>query len=186
MTSSKRSAADTIRCELAVSEQHMRDVTIVRGIAFIEEGAHDADFIFDANDRCATHFVFYDRKQPVGALRIRFFAGFAKYERTCFRPGHRNPFVVKHCVEMTFPHVARKGYTRVVTQSDARLAQLWTRLFGFECVDRHPVLIQGHPPYVTVVGTIAADPHAVRYDGEGEALLQAENAWLRKMAETAS
>lgn len=164
----------------------MRDVTIIRGIAFIGEGGHDADFIFDANDRCATHFVFYDRAQPVGALRIRFFAGFAKYERTCFRPSHRNPFIVKQCVEKTFRHVARKGYTRVVTQSDDRLAQLWMRLFGFERLNRGPALIHGHPPYVTVVGTIAADPDAVRYDGEGEALLQAEDAWYMDVEETAS
>lgn len=186
MTSSKRRAASAIRCELAVSERHMRDVTIVRGIAFIGEGGHETEFIFDANDRCATHFVFYDRDQPVGALRIRFFADFAKYERTCFRPNYRNPFIVKQCVQRTFRHVAHKGYTRVVTQSDDRLAELWTRLFGFQRVEGGPVLIQGHPPYVTVVGTIAADPHAVRYDGEGEALLEAEEAWYMDAIETAS
>lgn len=172
-----RSAAADIRCEVAISERHMRDVVILRSICFIDELGIHPDFIFDGNDHCATHFIFYREDVPVGALRIRWFADFAKYERTCFRPAHRDPFTIKRCIRQTFGHVARKGYTRVVTQSDRRLTTLWTKLFGFAILPGEPVVLEGHPPYLTVVGTIPADPDAIRFDTNGHTLLRTEGFW---------
>ncbi|WP_234689268.1 hypothetical protein, partial [Allorhizobium ampelinum] len=133
-----------IRCQVAMTPDHVRDAMILRSICFVHEHGISPSFIFDGNDHQATHFVFYDGTEPVGSLRIRWFADFAKYERTCFRERYRHPYTVKRCIQMTFGHVGRKGYTQVLTQAEERLARLWTKLFDLEIADTPPIQIGEH------------------------------------------
>ncbi|GAA3066581.1 hypothetical protein GCM10010520_12990 [Rhizobium viscosum] len=167
-----------LRCQVATTPDHVRDAMILRSICFVHEHGISPSFIFDGNDHQATHFVFYDGEDPVGSLRIRWFADFAKYERTCFREKYRHPFTVKRCIQMTFDHVARKGYTKVLTQAEQRLARLWTILFDLEIVDSPPVEIAGHPePYLTVVGTIPASSDPITMESSSALLLRVEGQW---------
>lgn len=178
LSSLSRSGGNSLRVVVATTPEHMRDVTILRSICFVHEQDISPNFIFDANDGQATHFVFYDGQDPIGSLRIRWFADFAKYERTCFREKYRNPFVIKRCIQVTFDHVARKGYTQVVTQSEPRLTKLWTKLFGFDVLDGEPVQIAGHPePYLTVVGTIPAHSDPISVHAPSAVLLRTEGSW---------
>jgi hypothetical protein len=79
---------------------------------------------------------------------------------------------------MTFDHVARKGYTKVLTQAEQRLARLWTILFDLEIVDSPPVEIAGHPePYLTVVGTIPASSDPITMESSSALLLRVEGQW---------
>ncbi|WP_244430727.1 hypothetical protein [Rhizobium sp. CF142] len=79
---------------------------------------------------------------------------------------------------MTFDHVARKGYTKVLTQAEQRLARLWTILFDLEIVDSPPVEIAGHPePYLTVVGTIPASSDPITMESSSAMLLRIEGQW---------
>jgi hypothetical protein len=79
---------------------------------------------------------------------------------------------------MTFDHVARKGYTKVLTQAEQRLARLWTILFDLEIVDSPPVEIAGHPePYLTVVGTIPASSDPITMESSSALLLRIEGQW---------
>jgi hypothetical protein len=79
---------------------------------------------------------------------------------------------------MTFDHVARKGYTKVLTQAEQRLARLWTILFDLEIVDSPPVEIAGHPePYLTVVGTIPASSGPITMESSSAMLLRIEGQW---------
>ena len=168
---------NALRCQVATTSDHIRDAMILRSICFVHEQGISPDFIFDGNETQATHFIFYDGSDPIGSLRIRWFANFAKYERTCNRQKYRHPFVGKRCIQMTFPHVSRKGYTRIMTQAEPRLAELWERLFKGEIAGR-PVKIAGHPePYVTVLGTVPADPDAITTGSDGAVLLRVEGEW---------
>jgi len=179
-SSAPRPGSNSLRAVIATSAEHMRDVTILRSICFVHELNIPSRFVFDGNDNQATHFVFYDGEEPIGALRIRWFAGFAKYERTCFREKARNPFIIKRCIQATFEHVARKGYTQVMTQSEPRLTKLWTKLFGFEALDDKPAYILGHSePYITVVGTLKPHDEAITMDADSALLLRVEGDWDR-------
>lgn len=175
-----RTGRNSLRVVIATSAEHMRDITILRSICFVHEMDVPARFVFDGNDQQATHFVFYDGEEPIGALRIRWFADFAKYERTCFREKARNPFVIKRCIQATFDHVARKGYSKVMTQSEPRLTKLWTKLFGFEAHDDKPAYILGHAePYITVTGTLAPRADAITMEADSALLLRVEGEWDR-------
>ncbi len=176
-----RTGGNSLRTVIATTADHMRDITILRSICFVHELGIPSRFVFDENDNQATHFVFYDGDEPIGALRIRWFAGFAKYERTCFRETARNPFVIKRCIQETFDHVARKGYTSVMTQSEPRLTKLWTKLFGFTVMnEEEPAFILGHDePYLTVVGTLKPHADPVTMESPSAVLLRVEGAWDR-------
>lgn len=183
MTPQAARRGNSLRCVIATAPEHIRDSMILRSICFVQELGISPAFIFDGNDHQATHVVFYDGDDPIGSLRIRWFAGFAKYERTCFREAYRNPFVIKRCIQTTFDHVARKGYTIVATQSEPRLTALWTKLFKFDVLDRPPVQIAGHPePYLTVVGTIAPRDDAITLETDGAVLLRVEGDWDKPSA----
>lgn len=178
MSTAPTSGSNSLRCVVATTPEHMRDIVIVRSICFVHELGISSSFIFDGNDQQATHFVFYDGDEVVGALRVRWFADFAKYERTCFRERYRQPFAIKRCIQMTFEHVARKGYTRVMTQSEPRLTRLWTKLFKFDVLDNDPLEIAGHPePYMTVVGTIPPAGDAITMASDSAMLLRVEGRW---------
>lgn len=178
MTAQSTKGRNALRCVVATTAEHVRDSMILRSICFVNELGISPSFIFDGNDHQATHFVFYDGDDPIGSLRVRWFAGFAKYERTCFRENYRQPFTIKRCIQMTFEHAARKGYTRVMTQSEPRLTKLWTKLFKFDVLEKPPVWIEGHPePYMTVVGTIPASDHAIDMESDGSLLLKVEGEW---------
>lgn len=116
----------------------------------------------------------------MGALRIRWFAGFAKYERTCFREKHRNPFVIKRCIEATFDHCARKGFRRIVTQSEPRLTRLWTKLLGLQVMEgRETYLFGSDEPYHLLTRELPPHPEPVDIDSPAEVLLRVEGAWDR-------
>ena len=167
-----------LRCQVAITSDHVRDAMILRSICFVHEHGYAPEFIFDGNDHQATHFVFYNGNEPIGSLRIRWFADFAKYERTCFREQYRHPFTVKRCIQVTFDHVARKGYTKILTQAEERLAKLWIRLFDLELVDNNPTWIEGHrEPYFTIGGLIPASPQPITMNSDGNTLLSIEGEW---------
>lgn len=166
-----------IRCQVATTNEHIRDAMILRSICFVHEQGIAPEFIFDGNETQATHFIFYDGTVPVGSLRVRWFNGFVKYERTCFREAYRHPFVVKRCIAMTFPHVTRKGYTKMMTQAEPRLAELWARLFNGRILDAPAVEIEGHPPYLTIIGDLPINPDVLTLDSDPRLLLQVEGEW---------
>ncbi|MFD2236936.1 hypothetical protein [Aureimonas populi] len=178
MSQSSVNRKNSLRAVVATTPEHMRDVTILRSICFVHELDIPPAFIFDGNDSQATHFVFYDGDEPIGALRIRWFAGFAKYERTCFREKYRNPFIIKRCIQITFEHCARKGFTRIVTQSEPRLTRLWTKLLGLEVMEgKDTYLFGSEEPYHLLTGEIPAHPEPVSMDSPAEVLLRVEGAW---------
>src|SRR5580692_3110087 len=61
-------------------EDFMR-VVAVRSATFVAEQDCPYEEEFDGNDFSASHLLAYVGKEPVGCLRIRYFAGFAKLER---------------------------------------------------------------------------------------------------------
>lgn len=178
MTHSGSKGANSLKIVVATTPEQMRDITILRSICFVHEQGIPASYIFDGNDQQSTHFVFYDGDEPIGSLRIRWFAGFAKYERTCFREKYRNPFIIKRCILATFDHVARKGFTRIITQSEPRLTRLWVKLLGFEILEGKETYVLDHEePYITIEGHIPAHADPITVDSNSEVLFRVEGEW---------
>ena len=150
----------SIRFELVKTPQQLVHATAVRAICFMEEHGVPADLLFDGNDYMATHVVIYNGDEPIGSSRVRWFKEFAKIERTCFRKDYRSIGILKAFAAFGYEHIARKGYTRVITHASVKYARLWKTVLGFKSSDKEPAYFEGNEPYYEIWKDIepAADP----------------------------
>ena len=168
-----------IRVEIVKNEEQLRHAYAVRAICFMEENGVLAKQAFDGNDLQATHFVAYADDEPIGSLRIRWFRDFAKMERSAFRKAWRHPRNIKQVADVVFAHIARKGYTRLLTHAQPVYARLWRTALGFRIVEgKPPVYFAGHDePYVELVKTLAPPANAITPDTDPSVLFRVEGEW---------
>jgi predicted GNAT family N-acyltransferase len=125
---------------------------------------------FDGNDFSATHLICHRGHEPVGCMRIRYFADFAKLERLAVRNESRNSGIAGQIVDAAVELCRKKGYRVLYAHSQKRLLKFWeqrgfermpgTREFAFSDFDyvevkleteKHPQRITlGEDPYVLI------------------------------------
>lgn len=145
----------------------------------MDENSMPAAHAMDGNDLQATHFVAYSGDEPVASMRVRWFSNFAKLERSAFRKEYRDIRTVKFAANFVFEHIARKGYSRVITHAKQPYARLWQRMFGF-------TLLEGKPPlrfagdeneYFELVKEIAVPDNAITTDTNAIVMSRTEGKW---------
>lgn len=105
----------------------------VRAAVFMAEQSCPYEEEFDGNDACAVHVVACDGGQPAAALRIRFFADFAKLERVAVLRQYRGSGAAQEMIDFAFDFMGRKGVTEVHGHAREGLERFWrfaTRRFG--------------------------------------------------------
>ena len=166
------------RVTIVTTSEQLLHAYAVRSICFMEETGLPARRAFDGNDFQATHIVIYAEDEPVGSSRIRWFNGFAKIERTCLRQAYRNVRVLKQNADFVLEHIARKGYSRVITLAQPKYAAVWVRVLGFrEIKDRAPTLSGDGEPFIALVKELPTPPDALSIDTDPGVLLRVEGAW---------
>ena len=149
----------------------------VRSICFLEEHGNSVAWLFDGNDYMATHVVIYHGDEPIGSARVRWFKDFAKIERTCFRKAYRSIALLKAFAAFGFDHIARKGYTRVITHAGPKYARLWKTVLGFHGSDKEPAYYEGHEPYYEVWRDIEPAPEPIGLTSSCMVLFRTEGQW---------
>ena len=119
-----------IRAEIVKTEAQLRHAYAIRAICFMEENGVLAQQAFDGNDLQATHVIVYAGDEPIGSQRIRWFKDFAKIERSAFRKAWRHPRHLKKVADFVFSHIARKGYTQVITHAQRSMRACGDRFWG--------------------------------------------------------
>lgn len=89
---------------------------------------------FDGNDYTATHLVLYVDGEPAGAMRLRWFASFAKFERAVILKRYRSYGLFLPFVEWAKDFARKKGYAKAYLHSQHRLWEIMSRI-GFHKVD---------------------------------------------------
>jgi len=170
---------NSVRVEIVTTQEQLQHAYAIRAICFMEEGVA-AGQAFDGNDLQATHVIIYAGQEPVGALRIRWFKDFAEIERSAFRKAYRNPRHLKIAAEFVFRHIARKGYTRVVTHAKPLYARLWQKMLGFKVVEKPQVLFVGHDePYIELIKELDSPANAINLATDPTVLFRTEGDWDR-------
>jgi hypothetical protein len=141
-----------------------------------DEDVLPADQALDGNDLQATHFVAYLKDEPIGALRIRWFKDFAKIERTGFRKEYRGRHILTRTAGPVFDHIARKGYTRVLTHGTPKYARMWCMVLGFRPVEKPPAYYFDHP-YVEIEKLLTADANTITANSSVAILFRTEGSW---------
>ncbi|MCB9960820.1 MAG: N-acetyltransferase [Hyphomonas sp.] len=149
----------------------------VRAAVFMAEQACPYEEEFDGNDLCATHFLLFDRGRPVGTLRIRWFAGFAKLERIAVLPGERGRLGLRVLLAEAFELVARKGYRRMIGQIQARLWPVWSRTFKCRLLPGRAPFWFSDYEYREIEIFVPEHPDALTFEADPYQIIRPEGVW---------
>ncbi len=171
-------APGTIGVTVARTMEDLARVIAIRSAVYVGEQECPYDEEYDGNDLSATHLLAYVGDEPVGCLRIRFFAGFAKIERLAVRKEFRKTRAAFQLVRAGFKLCQKKGYARVYGHSQVRLVNFWSR-FGFRVPENARRFVFSDFDYVEIVADIEPDADAVAIGADPYVIIRPEGRWHR-------
>jgi predicted GNAT family N-acyltransferase len=108
-------ASPAIEVSIVRTLDQLPQIFALRGIVYMGEQECPFEEEFDGNDLSgATHLVARIGREPVGAIRIRWFAGFAKLERAAVLRRYRDSGVAHALWTASAAIAARKGYREML------------------------------------------------------------------------
>lgn len=168
-----------VTVETAQSLEDLTHVLAIRAICFVHEHGTSTQNTCDGNDFQASHVLMRCDGEPIGSVRIRWFQGFVQFERFCIRPEFRNLRATKRMLNFAFEHVARKGFSKVITYAAPEYARLWQRLFKFRRTEGRPeVHLKGHEhAYVELETDLTVPANAIGLSAEPAVFQRIEGRW---------
>lgn len=166
--------------DIAHTLDDLMQVMTVRALVYMAGQACPYEEEFDGNDfAAATHLIARLGKEPVAVMRVRWFPGFAKFERVAVRPEHRGGAIVRQMVNAAFDLAARKGYRKVLGHIQARLLPFWERSGGLRARPGRPKFTFSDHEYIEVERDLTPPPDALTEDSDPLVLLRPEGQWDR-------
>jgi predicted GNAT family N-acyltransferase len=155
-------------------------VQAVRALVYMGDQACPYDEEFDGNDLTgATHLLLTYGPEPVGVVRMRWFAEFAKMERLAVRREHRGgPGLLMLC-RAAFDLAARKGYRRLIGHAQVRGEAFWKRYFRGRPRPGRSRFSFSDFDYVEMEFELEPRADAVGLDSDPFVLLRPEGDWDR-------
>jgi predicted GNAT family N-acyltransferase len=151
-------------------------VAAIRNAVYIGEQECPYDEEYDGNDLSATHLLAYMGDEPVGCLRVRFFADFVKFERMAIRKEYRKSRAAILLAQAGLRYARKKGYRRAYAHSQLRLVDFWSR-FGFRPLEGAKTFVFSDFDYVEIVADLEPDPDAVAIGTDPYVLIRPEGRW---------
>ena len=165
-----------IGISVARTFEDMMRVAAVRNVVYMGEQECPYFEEYDGNDLSATHLLVYMGDEPIGCLRLRFFAGFVKLERLAIRKEFRKSRAAFELVHAAFKFCQKKGYQRIYAHSQTRVVDFWKR-FGFRKLENGKNFVFSGFDYVEVVADFESDADAVQIGDDPYRLIRPEGRW---------
>jgi predicted GNAT family N-acyltransferase len=156
--------------------EDMMRVAAIRNVVYMGEQECPYYEEYDGNDLSATHLLAYMGDEPIGCLRLRFFADFAKLERLAIRKEFRKSRAAFQLVRAAFKFCQKKGYQRIYAHSQTRLVDFWKR-FGFRVLEGGKSFVFSGFDYVEVIADIERDADAVTIGNDPYMIIRPEGRW---------
>ncbi|MEP6831649.1 MAG: GNAT family N-acetyltransferase [Rhizomicrobium sp.] len=156
--------------------EDMMRVASIRNVVYMGEQECPYYEEYDGNDLSATHLLAYIGDEPIGCLRLRFFADFAKLERLAIRKEFRKSRAAFQLVRAAFKFCQKKGYGRIYAHSQTRLVDFWKR-FGFQVLEGGKGFVFSGYDYVEVVADIERDANALAIGDDPYLIIRPEGRW---------
>ena len=163
---------------IARTLEDMMRVAAIRNVVYMGEQECPYYEEYDGNDLSATHLIAYMGDEPIGCLRLRFFADFAKLERLAIRREFRKSRAAFQLVRAAFKFCQKKGYGKIYAHSQTRLVDFWKR-FGFQVLEGGKSFVFSGYDYVEVVAEIQRDAKAVSIGDDPYMIIRPEGRWHR-------
>jgi predicted GNAT family N-acyltransferase len=151
-------------------------VSTIRAAVYLAEQDCPYEEEFDGNDLMAAHFIGYIGDEPVGCVRARFFADFAKVERLAVRHQYRHSTLAFRLVRECLAFIRRKGYRRAYGHAQDRLVDFWSR-FGAKPMGHNRKLVFSDFSYTEMVLDLEPHPEAITIDSDPYVIIRPEGAW---------
>jgi predicted GNAT family N-acyltransferase len=170
------SGKKSIGVTIARTFDDLMRVAAIRNAVYIGEQECPYEEEYDGNDLSATHLLAYMGDEPVGCMRLRFFADFAKFERVAVRKEFRQSRAAIQLIHAGLKFCQKKGYARVIGHAQSRLAAFWTR-FGFRPMENRKHFVFSDYDYVEMVAELERDPDAITIETDPYIAIRPEGRW---------
>jgi predicted GNAT family N-acyltransferase len=169
-------ASETPSVTVARSLEDLMRVVSVRSAVYVGEQQCPYSEEFDGNDFAGINLLGYVRDEPVGCLRIRCFAGFAKLERLAVRREFRNLHLGTTLMQAGVELCRAKGYRKIYGRAEKNLLNYYTGLGWRPLEGARRVVFSDHE-YVEIV--FEADPScdAISLESDPYVLMRPEGRW---------
>jgi predicted GNAT family N-acyltransferase len=151
-------------------------VAAIRNAVYIGEQECPYEEEYDGNDLSSTHLLAYMGDEPIGCLRMRFFADFMKFERMAIRKEFRRSRAAILLAQAGLKLARKKGYRLAYAHSQVRLVEFWGR-FGFRPLEGSKTFNFSDFEYVEIVADLERDPEAVAIGSDPYVLIRPEGRW---------
>lgn len=166
---------DPVTVEVVRSMEGMARVIAIRGAVYMGEQRCPFEEEFDGNDFSATHLVCHKDGEPVGCLRIRYFAGFAKLERLAVRDEWRGAGLAGRIVEAAIELCRKKGYGVLYAHAQKRYLEFWEAR-GFAPMGSRELVFSDFD-YVEVKLETEPHPQSITVDDDPYVIIRPEGRW---------
>lgn len=161
---------------LARNFDDLMRVCAIRGATYVAEQDCPLDEEFDGNDLTATHLIGYVGGEPAGCLRIRYFAGFAKFERLAVRREFRSTKLAFRLARAGAELCRTKGYRRLYGHARRELVNFW-KVCGWAPIEGRPVFAFSDESYVEIIRELPPTNDAVTIGDDPYVLIRPEGQW---------
>lgn len=145
MTEHQAIGANTpvITIKLASTSDEMLQCFALRAAVFMGEQACPYWEEFDGNDYSASHLILYVDGEPAASIRVRWFSGFAKFERAIILKRYRSMGLFLPFVGWAKEFARKKGYPKAYLHGQRRLWSIFEG-DGFHKVNEKPFHFSDH------------------------------------------
>ena len=135
---------------------------------------------FDGNDLSgATHLLAKYKGEPIGTMRVRWFADFAKSERFAVIQTKRGGAAAFALIDAACLLAGRKGYTKILGYAQKRVVPFWTRRGGGTVRANRETFSFSDHEYVEIVREIPRPNNQLSIDSPPLVLARPEGDWDR-------
>lgn len=157
-------------------EEYQQAMTL-RAAVYMAEQDCPYEEEYDGNDFSCTHILVREGTRPAGTCRVRWFADFAKIERSTIIPAYRGTPALRVLMAETCEVISRKGYRVALAQIQSRLWPVWSRVFRCRVVTGRPHFAFSDFDYCEMEIPIAPHPQALTIRADPLQIIRPEGDW---------
>lgn len=167
---------ETVSVTVARSLEDLMRVISVRSAVYIGEQQCPYSEEFDGNDLTGINLLGYAGDEPVGCLRVRSFAGFAKLERLAVRREFRKVGLGAMLMRAGVELCRAKGYRTIYGRAEKNLLDYYIAMGWRPLEGARRVVFSDHE-YVEIVFEADPCPTAISLESDPYVLMRPEGRW---------
>jgi predicted GNAT family N-acyltransferase len=175
VAAAKFASQDSVSVRVVRSMDEMARVIAIRGAIYMGEQSCPFEEEFDGNDFSATHLICHKDGEPVGCMRIRYFADFAKLERLAVRNEGRGSGLAGRLLDAAIELCRKKGYRVMYAHSQKRFLKVWEQR-GFRLMGARELVFSDFD-YVEVKLETEKHPQSISLNDDPYVLIRPEGNW---------